>query len=223
MLLIVSAAAAMTLAQAAAPPLEARFIGNMALAISDGQTTLFTDFPYQSGYSIYMKYDPGEIRSETADALSLITHRHGDHWDRTLFERTGWKVVGPEDAVGGLPPDRVLRSLPVVPRRSQITVGAMRIEALPTPHADIGHYSYLVTWHGRRLYFTGDTETSETLVATPDLDVAFVSPWALKHAASRGHRIDARRIVVYHHTAGEAVPACRDGCLVPTQGQRLTF
>ncbi len=29
------------------PHLDARFIGNMADAISDGKTTLFTDFPYQ--------------------------------------------------------------------------------------------------------------------------------------------------------------------------------
>jgi hypothetical protein len=38
------------------PHIEARFIGNMAFAIADGQTTLFTDFPYESGYSVYMEY-----------------------------------------------------------------------------------------------------------------------------------------------------------------------
>jgi hypothetical protein len=31
------------------PSLEARFVGNMAFAISDGSTTVMTDFPYQSG------------------------------------------------------------------------------------------------------------------------------------------------------------------------------
>ena len=43
--------------------LEARFIGNMAYAISDGTITLFSDFPYESGYSRYMTYDAREIRS----------------------------------------------------------------------------------------------------------------------------------------------------------------
>lgn len=33
------------------PTLEARFVGNMAYAITDGTTTLMSDFPYQSGYS----------------------------------------------------------------------------------------------------------------------------------------------------------------------------
>jgi len=31
------------------PALQARFIVNMAVAISDGTTTIISDFPYQSG------------------------------------------------------------------------------------------------------------------------------------------------------------------------------
>jgi L-ascorbate metabolism protein UlaG (beta-lactamase superfamily) len=83
------------------PNLEARFIGNMAYAISDGATTLFTDFPYQSGYSDYMKYDAREIRSRTPRSLALITHRHPDHWDSAQFSVTDWSVIGPADAVLG--------------------------------------------------------------------------------------------------------------------------
>jgi hypothetical protein len=43
------------------PALDARFIGNMAVAVTDGTTTLMSDFPYQSGYSRYMTYDPAAI------------------------------------------------------------------------------------------------------------------------------------------------------------------
>ena len=39
------------------PRLTARFIGNMAFAITDGKTTLYTDFPYESGAFGYMSYD----------------------------------------------------------------------------------------------------------------------------------------------------------------------
>lgn len=52
------------------PVLEARFIGNMSYVITDGTTTLFTDFPYQSGCSGYMAYDAREIRSATM----MMTH-----------------------------------------------------------------------------------------------------------------------------------------------------
>lgn len=206
-----------------APALEARFIGNMAFAITDGTLTLFSDFPYQSGYSVYMEYHAREIRSSTPQSLSLITHRHGDHWDRALFERTGWRVIAPEDALSGIAPKRIVRTLPVKPVASTLTTGAVTVDTLPTPHANIGHYSYLVTWHGRRLYFTGDTDSADQLLALKGLDVAFVSPWLYRRSLRAGRHIDARRIVIYHQTADEAVPECRDPCSVPKQGEILRF
>lgn len=127
------------------PALEARFIGNMSYAISDGTTTLMTDFPYQSGYSRYMTYDPAQIRSATEATLSLITHRHLDHFDRGLFDATGWHVAGPADVIAGLDQSSVV---PLADGRG--TFGPISIEAIEAPHASIGHYSYIVTWHGRR-------------------------------------------------------------------------
>ena len=197
------------------PPLDVRFIGNMAVAISDGATTLMTDFPYRSGYSVYMTYSPDEIRSSTKATLSLITHRHPDHWERALFDRTGWQVAGPNDVVAGIAAARQLAvTMPA-------TFGAARIERIETPHADVGHYSYVVTWHGRRLYFSGDTESSDHLVALKGLDTAFVSPWLYRSVVSGGQRIDARQVVIYHHQAGETVAECRAGCVVPKQGETL--
>ena len=74
--------------------LTARFIGNMAWAISDGALTLMSDFPYDSGaVRGYMTYDAtAELRSATPQTLSLITHRHADHWSPTLFARTDWII-----------------------------------------------------------------------------------------------------------------------------------
>lgn len=201
------------------PSLEARFIGNMAYAISDGATTLFTDFPYQSGYSDYMKYDAREIRSRTPRSVALITHRHSDHWDSALFSLTDWLVIGPADAVRGAAANRVLRSLPVVPAPQSVNFEGMSIDALPTPHAGIGHYSYLVTWHGQRLYFTGDTDDAQALLTAKNLDVAFVSPWLFERARSSGRPIDARRIVIYHQDPGQtSLPGCSGVCSVPKQG-----
>lgn len=205
------------------PALEARFIGNMAYAISDGETTLFSDFPYESGYSVYMQYDAREIRSGTPKTLALVTHRHGDHWDAPLFNKTNWNVIGPADALTTVAPARVVRALPVAPARATIVHDGLSVEAIPTPHARIGHYSYIVTWHGRRLFFSGDTEDPDELLAAKNLDVAFVSPWLFQGASKRG-RIDARRIVIYHQTADERVVAgCSGTCSVPKQGETLTL
>jgi len=199
------------------PVLEARFIGNMAFAITDGAVTVITDFPYQSGYSGYMTYDPAEIRSSTPSTLVLITHRHPDHWEPALFARTDWKVVGPRDVTAGIAAERV------VPLSARIAFGPVQIEPLETPHARIGHYSYIVAWHGRRLYFSGDTESVDRLIATTDLDVAFISPWLYRSVIRRDARVQAKRIVIYHHHPGEKVPDCGQGCSVPRQGETLRF
>lgn len=209
---------------APAPALEARFLGNMAYAISDGTTTLFTDFPYQSGYSVYMEYDPAEIRSRTPAAVALITHRHGDHWDGPLFNRTNWRVVAPADALTGVAASRIAAALPVNPVGSTVAVNGITIDAIPTPHAGIGHYSYIVAWHGQRLFFSGDTEDPAALLAARNLDAAFVSPWLFQSVRKSGRTIDARRIVIYHQTAAEtSVAGCTERCTVPKQGDTLTW
>jgi len=218
-LLIIALAGWLSAAAAGQPPaaLHARFIGNMAWAISDGSFTLMSDFPYDSGaVRGYMTYDASEIKSATPETLSLITHRHGDHWSPTLFPKTTWKIVGPRDVVATLPKDRVV---PVSPR---FPYGPLVVDAIETPHASIGHYSYVVAWHGKRLYFSGDTEEPKHLVALKQLDVAFLSPW-LYRAAMKIGRIDAKRIVIYHHQPGETVPECRPPCHVPRQGETVTF
>jgi L-ascorbate metabolism protein UlaG (beta-lactamase superfamily) len=199
------------------PALDARFIGNMAVAITDGTTTLISDFPYQSGYSRYMTYDPAEIRSTTTATLSLITHRHPDHWEPSLFAKTTWRVAGPDDVITGIVPARV------VSLRSPAAFGAAQIETIQTPHAGVGHYSYVVTWHGRRLYFSGDTESPEHLIRLRNLDVAFVSPWLFRSVLKAGAKMDARQVVIYHHEAGEKVPQCAAGCSVPKQGETLAI
>jgi L-ascorbate metabolism protein UlaG (beta-lactamase superfamily) len=200
-----------------APPLQARFIGQMAFAITDGVRTIVTDFPYQSGYQGSMTYALGELRVELPATLALITHRHPDHWEPSLFLRTPWRVAGPHDVTSGIPADRVLGLA------GRTRFGPVEIEAIETPHALVGHYSYVVTWHGRRLYFSGDTQEPRSLLAARRLDAAFVSPWLYRSVMRGRARIDAKRIVIYHHEAGDRIPGCEDGCVVPGQGDKLSI
>ena len=198
-----------------APPLQARFIGQMAFAISDGSTTLMTDFPYQVGYAGAPPFADGELRASTQPTLALITHRHLDHWEPALFAKTNWKVIAPADAMERIRTDRV------VPFAKRMQFAAIVIEPIETPHHRIGHYSYIVTWHGKRLYFSGDTESPDSLLAATGLDAAFVSSWQYQAARRRGGRIDAKRVVIYHHQVGEQVPGCTGTCTVPRQGDTI--
>ena len=195
--------------------LELRFIGNMAYAISDGKTTLYTDFPYQSGYADYMTYD-FEAVPKTAGSLCLITHGHLDHFDPSLFPRMDCALIAPADVVAKAKTDRAIPLAPLMTYRD------IQIEAVETPHAGIGHSSYLVTWHGLRLYFTGDTESTDRLLAMKNLDAAFVSPWLLAAVAKQKARIDAKQVIVYHQASNETVPDIQKRRL-PRQGETFTL
>ena len=98
--------------------------------------------------------------------------------------------------------------------------GAVRITPVPSVHAQIQHFSYVVDWSGRRLFFSGDTEDLAPLLAQRDLDVAFVSPWLLARARARAAVIPARRVVVYHHQDGEDVVDYQSR-QVPRQGDTI--
>ena len=196
-----------------AEELKIQFIGNEAILITDGKTTLLSDYPYQSGYSIYMEYDAAKVRP-VGDVLCLITHGHGDHFDPALFEKTNWKIIAPADVASKIDPARVVGS------GATRTFKDIKIEAIETPHAGIGHYSYLVTWHGKRFYFTGDTESIDALIAAKQIDVAFVSPWLLDAVQKSGKQIDAVSIVIYHQAENEKTPVC-DRCKVLKQYEWL--
>lgn len=210
-----AAAPRVSAALAGGPRLEFLFIGNMAFAISDGKTTLYTDFPYESGSAGYMTYDFDAV-PKAHGALCLITHGHRDHFDPSLFAKMDAKLIAPPSVAARVAAGR---TIPFAPKMSYRDI---EIEALRTPHGPIEHSSYLVTWHDRRLYFTGDTDSPDQLLAMRDLDVAFVSPWLMEAVVEKKGRIDAKRVVCYHQTSGEKVPALQDR-LVPKQGQAFVL
>lgn len=191
--------------------LRVTFIGNAAVEITDGEWTLVSDFPYRSGAFGYMEYDTAAVRP-SGPVLALITHGHDDHFDRARFAGLGWALVGPPSVTAGLDG--------VVPLDAGRAVfGPVHVQAFPTPHGDVPHFSYLVEWHGARFFFSGDTGDPGPLVAATELDVAFVTPWLGAELRALDAHVDARRIVVYHHRNGESV-AC-DGCVVPRQRYTL--
>jgi L-ascorbate metabolism protein UlaG (beta-lactamase superfamily) len=204
--------------QTNAGALRATFVGNEAFAITDGLTTIVTDFPYESGYSGYMTYRWDDVRT-TGEVTCLITHAHRDHFDRTLVPKLGCRVAGPADVMEQVPAiNRVATSAP-------LKVGSARVTPFVTPHIanrPTGHFSYLVEWAGKRLFFVGDTEDPTAVAAQKNLDVAFVTPWLYRNAVRRGLSIDARRIVFYHHQRDETLPVC-DRCTVVKQNAAVQW
>ena len=194
--------------------IRATFIGNMAFHITDGTVALITDFPYESGAFGYMKWSRDRVPAGQGP-LCLVTHSHRDHFLPRLAHEFCGIVLGPDDVTRA-------GKLKALEMKSEVQWEGITIRPLATPHVSLEHYSYLVEWRGLRLYFSGDTENTASLLAARELDVAFVSPWLLRTVQKLGRRIDARQIVVYHHRAGEAVVEIQDR-IVPRQGQVLSL
>jgi L-ascorbate metabolism protein UlaG (beta-lactamase superfamily) len=178
------------------PALEIRFIGNAAFELTDGRSTLLVDFPYVSGAGGFMTFDSAAVRP-WGPVLALFTHGHRDHFDRAALLERGWPAFGPAELLALLPPDRVFA------RTDSVAFGAFRVVRIPERHADVAHVAYLITWGGRRIYHSGDTEDPADLQAMPELDVALVQENLLCWMAQqRGARVPARDVIVIHHFAG---------------------
>src|SRR5262249_1997056 len=90
-----------------ADQLTFQFIGNMAFSISDHKTTLYSDFPYESGAFGYMKYDLKSLKISD-NGVSLITHAHRDHWAKELFQPLKLKVIGPPEVLKDVDRSRII-------------------------------------------------------------------------------------------------------------------
>lgn len=73
------------------------------------------------------------------------------------------------------------------------------IKTFKTKHRfSFNHYSYLITWHGNRIFLSGDTESAETIGEIKNLDLAFLPSWIINDANHKEIKIDAKRIGLYH-------------------------
>lgn len=213
--LVLHAAAGAQISTAPIRPglLTATFIGNEAWHITDGEYTVMTDFPYQSGYSGYMTWDWARVPRvrDRGKLLLVTTHEHRDHFAAELMPRlNAFGVLGPPavrraGGKAGLAPGPDVR------------FGPIRVQSIPTPHASLEHYSYIIEWGGVRIYLPGDTEDATSLTEARSLEVAFVTPWMLAALQRQGAKIDARRVIVIHHEAGENVRSYQ-GSIVPRPG-----
>ena len=187
---------------AGAAELTVTFIGNMAFHITDGETTLLSDFPYRSGAYGYMEYDMADV-PPIKNGLSLITHSHGDHWYRDRFEKMDLSIIGPTGITNRLDPERVVPFSEEEP----MTFRDIDVQAIEMPHGlSPQHYSYLVTWHGLRFYFPGDTETPADMLQRKDIDIMFISPWLIRTIERQDLTLDTKVLVVYHQKIGEEFP-----------------
>ena len=175
--------------------IKIKFISNCGLYMTDGTTNIYSDFPYRSGAFIYDEFDQAELDSIKENSIFIFTHKHGDHYSRKNMRniqknKNGkkygkWNIEELEN-LGKIIPD-------------------FEIKAIKTKHHfSFTHYSYLITWHGKRIYLSGDTESTATIQEIKDLDWAFVPGWLLISVFKNKIKLDTKMIAIYHVGQGDS-------------------
>ena len=169
--------------------IKIKFIGNCGLYFSDGNSNLYIDFPYKSGAHNYMEYDKSEIANiKKENSTFIFTHKHADHYSKKLLNNMEGKKYGPWN-ISEI--KEIENSIPY-----------FKIDPLKTEHKVFGisfeHYSYLIVWHNKRIFISGDTENSDTVAKINNINWLFAPAWLLIDAKEKKIKVDAEKIGLYH-------------------------
>lgn len=110
----------------------------------------------------------------------------------------------------------------IITLSDEISHGPMAITMLKTKAAQTEHYSYLLQWAGRKIYFSGDTGDTDHLLKLPKVDIAFLSPWLYENAKRADALPSGAKIIIYQHKDNEIIPRCT-GCIIPQKGEFISF
>ena len=175
--------------------IKIKFIGNCGLYLTDKNSNIYIDFPYKSGAHNYMKYDKSEIDSVKENSTFIFTHKHADHYSKSLLNKMKGKKYGPWN----------INEI----KKIENSISNFTIESFKTQHKVFGisfeHYSYLIIWHNKRIFISGDTESADTVAKINKIDLLFAPSWLIIDAKEKNFTIDAEKIGVYHLYPNEKV------------------
>jgi L-ascorbate metabolism protein UlaG (beta-lactamase superfamily) len=189
--------------------IQIKFIGNCGLHLTDGKFNFYVDFPYKSGAYNYMEYDKSEVDNIAANAIFIFTHRHLDHFSKKLVKRQNGKI---------LETFNIGRNRKISLEELNDSVSFLSVKAFKTKHRfSFKHYSYLIKWHGKKIFISGDTEHAEIFNQVKGIDWAFVPVWILQDANEKNIKIDVEQIGLYHIGQND------DSCVQPINATHLFF
>ncbi len=198
-------------------PIKIKLPGNCGIFMTDGNLNIYVDFPYKSGAHGYMTYNPHLLDSLPANAVFLYTHGHSDHYSRKLFKKTNQKLYGPWPVRFLMPGKRKYK----LDELNSIFPD-FSITTYKTKHGySFIHYSYMIEWNKKRIFISGDTHLSDTLVSVKNLDLVFAAPWVMYDANDRGLKIDAKKIIVYHLRDTDKLTSGSDKVIISKQNQEF--
>lgn len=167
------------------------------MQLTDGSKNVFVDFPYKPGAYGYMTYGANQLDSVPEGSTFIFTHRHADHYSKKLVKPLKGKVHGPWQS-----PRPKLAGMEIL----DDPANSLSVVAYKAKHRfSLHHSSYLITWHGKKFFISGDTEDAELAGTIEHVDYAFVPPWLLSDAMEKRIKIDADHFAMYHLYPDQAV------------------
>lgn len=151
--------------------------------------------------------------------LILLTDVHPDHLRLETLAAVGADkaaIVAPEAVAGSLPPG-LRKQIVVLANGQSKDVQGIKIEAIPmynlTPdrlkfHSKGRGNGYVLTFGGKRVYLSGDTEDIPEMRALKDIDVAFVCmnlPYTMtvEQAADAVRQFRPKIVYPYHYRGSD--------------------
>jgi len=175
-----------------------KFIGNCGLYMTDGISNIYIDFPYKSGAHHYMNYNSSELDSLKSNPIFIFTHKHSDHYSGKLVKQYAKKLNG-----------KIYTSWSIKKLLKLSTeLKDFKIEAFKTKHKfSIRHYSYLITWHNKRIFISGDTGQTEVIASLKDIEWSFIPVWLLMNANEKGIMLktSSKMLAIYHIDPGDRI------------------
>ena len=197
--------------------IKIRFIGNCGLYMTDGISNIYIDFPYKSGAHNYMEYDLSELDSVKSNPIFIYTHKHYDHYSGRLVKKLAKKLDGKIYTPWNVKKLNELND----------KIMDFHIEAFKTKHTlSINHNSYLITWHNKKIFISGDTEHAETIASLKEIDWAFVPAWLLMDANKKEIKLGdvSNMFAIYHIGPLDSVNITGDNVLMlDKQGEIITI
>lgn len=134
----------------------------------------------------------------------LVTHEHGDHFDKEALGLLGGRLVTNARCFGMLDSDKMKSNAKVMANGQSITLQeGISVEAVPayntTPGREQFHpqgrdNGYILSLDGFRIYIAGDTEDIPEMADIKDIDVAFL-PCNQPYTMTPEQCINAARLV----------------------------
>lgn len=170
------------------------------------------------GKSIYIDpAKPAKLSGLPKADLILITHIHQDHFDPdsiAQLSRAGTEVMAPTSVAEELP------SAHAISNGQSRDWNGWKIEAVPAYNLKRGPSAgefyhprgrdngYVLTYGGKRIYFSADTEGTPEMRALKNIDVAFVCmnlPWTMppEEAADAVRAFHPKVAIPYHYRGSD--------------------